>query len=66
MLVSEQLPLFQISLDEYIGDMYHGQEDETEPDWVTSEREQFAQFRDKNGDGHMDIEEVKLYLVGSP
>ena len=45
--------------------MYEGKEDETEPDWVNSEREQFAQFRDKDGDGFMDKEEVGLcFCVG--
>lgn len=40
------------------GDMYKGVDDETEPSWVNSEREQFSQFRDKDGDGYMDKEEV--------
>ena len=29
-----------------------------EPAWVSSEREQFTSFRDKNKDGFMDEEEV--------
>lgn len=49
----------KISLDEYIGDMYRGDSGESEPDWVKSEREQFEQFRDKNKDGYMDLEEVR-------
>ena len=57
----------QISIDEYIGDMYRGDDGENEPDWVKSEREQFQEFRDKNKDGHMDLEEVIadiLYSIG--
>lgn len=43
------------------GDMYRGGTDEDEseePAWVSSEREQFTEFRDKNKDGVMDEEEV--------
>lgn len=43
------------------GDMYRGSADEDEseePAWVSSEREQFTEFRDKNKDGVMDEEEV--------
>ena len=32
----------------------------SEPDWVASEREQFTQFRDTDGNGLMDLEEVKV------
>uniref|UniRef100_T1JLL4 Reticulocalbin-3 n=1 Tax=Strigamia maritima TaxID=126957 RepID=T1JLL4_STRMM len=53
----------KISLDEYIGDMYRGNPGEEEPDWVKNEREQFGQYRDKNGDGWMDKDEVKLWIV---
>lgn len=39
--------------------MYRGGDDESEePSWVSSEREQFTEFRDKNQDGFMDEEEV--------
>ncbi len=49
----------RISLEEYIGDMYRGDGgEEAEPDWVKHERTQFAEHRDKNGDGHMDLDEV--------
>jgi Ca2+-binding EF-hand superfamily protein len=37
-------------------------EDE-EPDWVKTEREQFTSFRDKNNDGIMDIEEVSDWIL---
>uniref|UniRef100_A0A2P2HXB9 Reticulocalbin-3 n=1 Tax=Hirondellea gigas TaxID=1518452 RepID=A0A2P2HXB9_9CRUS len=53
----------KISIEEYIGDMYTGSDDETEPSWVNSEREQFTQFRDKNQDGYMDKEEVRGWII---
>jgi hypothetical protein len=30
----------------------------SEPDWVLTEREHFVKFRDRNGDGLMDLDEV--------
>ncbi|XP_066952178.1 calumenin-A isoform X2 [Macrobrachium rosenbergii] len=53
----------KISLDEYIGDMYRGDPDDLEPAWVSNEREQFRQFRDKNDDGYLDEEEVKGWII---
>ncbi|XP_066245851.1 calumenin [Euwallacea similis] len=53
----------KISVEEYIGDVYKADEGEDEPDWVRSEREQFAIYRDKNGDGFMDEEEVKSWIL---
>jgi len=55
----------KINMEEYIGDMYRGDEDVTveEPDWVASEREQFSKFRDRDGDGFMDLEEVKAWII---
>ena len=35
----------------------------TEPDWVVSERDQFSKFRDRDGDGTMDLEEVKAWII---
>ena len=35
----------------------------SEPDWVASEREQFTQFRDTDGNGLMDLEEVKVMPI---
>merc|ERR1711902_392187 len=54
-----------INVDEYIGDMYRDDESEgaEEPDWVSTEREQFSQFRDRNGDGVMDLEEVEAWII---
>ncbi|XP_057666172.1 calumenin [Diorhabda carinulata] len=53
----------KVSLEEYIGDMYRGEDGEEEPDWVKSEREQFNTYRDKDGDGFMDSDEVKNWIL---
>lgn len=53
----------KISLQEYIGDMYQMQPDEEEPEWVKGEREQFSTYRDKDGDGFMDAEEVRNWIL---
>ncbi|KAK3883122.1 hypothetical protein Pcinc_012550 [Petrolisthes cinctipes] len=53
----------KISLNEYIGDMYRGEEGEVEPSWVSNEREQFREFRDKDGNGYLDQEEVKSWII---
>jgi hypothetical protein len=37
--------------------------DGDEPEWVKSEREQFSTYRDKNGDGLMDSDEVKEWII---
>jgi len=51
-----------IDLEEYIADMWPDQDDE-EPDWVKTEREQFSSFRDKNKDGMMDRQEVQDWII---
>lgn len=43
--------------------MYRGDDEEEEPDWVKSEREQFNTYRDKDGDGFMDEDEVKTWIL---
>jgi hypothetical protein len=43
--------------------MYSNKDGSEEPEWVKSEREQFAAFRDKNKDGHMDREEVMDWII---
>lgn len=43
--------------------MYHAIPGEEEPEWVKNEREQYNQYRDKNGDGIMDAEEVKAWII---
>lgn len=57
----------KIDIEEYIGDMYKDEDadvgKEEEPEWVTSERDQFTQHRDSNGDGFMDIEELKAWII---
>ena len=55
-----------VSLEEYIGDMWPDSEREPnaqEPDWVQSEREAFARHRDIDGDGFMNQEELKKWLL---
>jgi len=54
-----------VSLDEYIADMYHpeaGTGDEI-PEWVTNEKEQFKEYRDKDKDGKLNLEEVKDWII---
>jgi len=54
----------KISLTEYIGDMYKDDDDGQElPEWVKNEQEQFSSHRDKDGDGFMDNEEVKNWIL---
>lgn len=49
-----------IDVNEYIADLWKPTEsDKDEPDWVMSEREDFARIRDKNQDGKLDHAEVK-------
>lgn len=43
--------------------MWPNSENQEEPDWVKTEREQFATFRDKNKDGFMDREEVANWII---
>ncbi|CAJ1054363.1 calumenin-A [Xyrichtys novacula] len=56
-----------IDLNEYIGDMYtaedQARDQAAEPEWVESERQQFAEFRDKNKDGKMDKEETLDWIL---
>jgi len=53
-----------ISEQEYIGDIYKGEVgDDSEPDWVSSERKVFKEERDSDGDGFMSFEEIKKWIV---
>lgn len=52
-----------IDQDEYIADMFAHEEGGPEPDWVASEREQFADFRDLNKDGKMDKDEIRHWIL---
>lgn len=39
--------------------MYRENADEEEPEWVKNEKEQFSLYRDKDGDGFLNADEVK-------
>ena len=49
----------------FSGDLYPESERENgeEPEWVANEKKQFKEFRDQNGDGKMDKEEVKNWIL---
>ena len=47
---------------DFLGDMWPNR-DEEEPEWVKGERTQFSSYRDTNGDGFMDHEEVKNWII---
>ncbi|XP_023246008.1 calumenin isoform X2 [Copidosoma floridanum] len=53
----------KISLSEYIGDMYKDEDGQELPEWVLNEQEQFMSHRDKDGDGFMNHEEVKSWIL---
>ncbi|XP_017138812.1 calumenin [Drosophila miranda] len=54
----------KINEDEYIGDMYRPSEaNEEEPEWVASEREAFAKYRDTDGDGYLTETEVRQWIT---
>ncbi|XP_050442732.1 calumenin-like [Adelges cooleyi] len=53
----------KISIDEYIEDLFPGVEKNEEPSFVISEKEQFKTYRDKDGDGFLDIGEVKDWIL---
>lgn len=46
----------------FSGDMWP-EKNEEEPDWVKTERDTFKSVRDKNGDGKMDLQEVKNWII---
>ncbi|KAJ8347333.1 hypothetical protein SKAU_G00287340 [Synaphobranchus kaupii] len=52
-----------INLEEYIGDMFTSEDGETEPEWVTTEKKQFVEFRDLNKDGALDASEVAMWIL---
>lgn len=43
--------------------MYRGNEGEEEPEWVKNEKEQFSLYRDKDGDGFLNADEVSLICI---
>uniref|UniRef100_A0A8C5WIB7 Reticulocalbin 1 n=1 Tax=Leptobrachium leishanense TaxID=445787 RepID=A0A8C5WIB7_9ANUR len=52
-----------VNEEEYIADMFAHEEGAVEPDWVATEREQFADFRDLNKDGKMDHAELRHWIL---
>lgn len=55
-----------VDIEEYIGDMYRPSDhpdQKGEPDWVAAERDMFKTYRDKNGDGKLDNEELKEWIM---
>lgn len=52
-----------VSIDEYIGDMFNPANGEEEPDWVETEKRQFREYRDKDGDGRLNLDEVKDWIL---
>merc|ERR1711892_64397 len=55
----------RISLEEYIGDMWHEEDPGEEPDWVEEERRQFRDFRDKDDNGFLENDEVRDWILPS-
>ncbi|XP_052403236.1 calumenin-like isoform X2 [Carassius gibelio] len=53
----------KIDLQEYIGDMFNAENGENEPDWVTTEKKHFSEFRDMNKDGFLDANEVSHWIL---
>lgn len=51
-----------VDVNEYIADMYTPENDEPEPEWVKSERHQFAEHRDLNKDGKLDRSEIGHWI----
>lgn len=54
-----------VSLEEYIADMYHPdpRRGEEPVEWVETEKEQFKEYRDKDKDGKLNLEEVKDWII---
>ncbi|XP_028929106.1 reticulocalbin-3 [Ornithorhynchus anatinus] len=54
-----------VQVDEYIADMYSPEPgaQEPEPEWVRTERTQFRDFRDLDGDGHLNAQEVGHWVL---
>lgn len=56
-----------VDAEEYIGDMYRPEDypelNGKEPDWVQSERDMFKEHRDKDGDGRLNQEEMRDWIM---
>merc|ERR1719348_1538740 len=71
-LTKEELTAFlhpdkdgKISREEYIGDMWHEDDEGEEPDWVEEERRQFHEFRDSDKSGYLENQEVRDWILPS-
>ncbi|XP_060758306.1 reticulocalbin-3 isoform X2 [Neoarius graeffei] len=53
----------KVDLEEYIGDMFTPEEGESEPEWVTTERKHFSEYRDLNKDGFLNADEVAHWIL---
>ena len=51
-----------MNYDEFIGDL-HPDKNQEEPEWVKQERENFVKYRDANGDGKLDRDEVGNWIL---
>ena len=57
-------PFRMVNMEEYLADLWTGGETgEKEPEWVEEERKQFKEFRDRNGDGKLDRQEVEEWIL---
>jgi Ca2+-binding EF-hand superfamily protein len=53
----------KLSIHDFIFDIWQPQEGEEEPEWVTIEKDQFTNVRDKNKDGFLDKQEVRDWIL---
>lgn len=53
-----------VTLEEYLNDLWPTSERTGgEPEWIKSEKEQFLKFRDRDGNGKLDIEEIGDWVM---
>lgn len=53
-----------LSLEEYITDLWpRGSDNEEEPEWLKTEKEQFSAYRDQDKDGFMNRNEVRDWII---
>ncbi|XP_072172128.1 calumenin-A-like [Diadema setosum] len=52
-----------VSLEEYVNDLWSGEG--SEPDWVAMERKGFGEYRDQDGDGKLNSDEVAEWIMPS-
>lgn len=46
-----------------LADLFPGVEANDEPNFIISEKEQFKTYRDKDGDGFLDVGEVRIKIL---